>query len=801
MKLLASLFFFINGAHAVTIPSGDYAGADITVANGDELNGTYTNVGHFAIPTNATATVKNGVQLAIYASTVSINGVLNGAGRGEPGGDGGVPASAGINGQGTGGGGGGTYNVTFSSGQGGGGGGHASAGGTGSGPTGGAGGGSYGAAAAATAPISADDALMGSGGGGGGANLAKPGGNGGAGGAAVYIEASSMTVRGMITVNGSTASATTDGAGGDHPAAGGGGAGGTIVLRIKGGLELVAARFTASGGAGGDVALAVGGTIQPGGGGSAGRVKIYSQFQSATYAATISTAPGNAGGNGATSGAPEAPVPTAGGAGTVSFGTVASPPSALTPFDVGQTSITWSWTATPSFGDGAGTGYRLYPATVTAPFPGAEQTAAGGATQLIVTGLQPNTTYNRMLTARTDWGDSLPSMAVSTWTHAAAPAANGFSATAENSVTFAWTAPTNPAYTSYTVERALDGAFTTPATGSVVTLSSAPAGLLPNTTYFFRARAVNLSGIPTAFTAAASTSTLAAVPASAVTGGVVITSASFNWAANVNPAGTLYQAQISTNGFQTINASSFTVMTTSTFTALAPGVEYFFRVRALNNNSVPSNFTAAISTRPGNLGVTPPPSAPGTPVADRQFSYDGAVVFNWDLASSALGILDYDFFLGSTPGGSDILAVSTTSTSYPVTGLATGRTYYAFVRATSNGGVDGPFSPISAGLPVFISNQSPSIPKPINWPNPFDPAQGPTQIGFFMTGPGSVTLTIYTLTGSKVYSETRQFAAGNQIFPWNGNSSSGGRVAPGGYVCLIETSNGQRQKFKIAVVY
>lgn len=789
---------------AADLTGTDYGGANLTLAHGDTVTGAFTNVGLFTVPAGATVFVGQGQPLAIYASTVAIHGTLDGSARGALGGGGGNAPGAGFNGFGPSPGGGGSYNATFSSGTGGGGGGHAGAGGAGSGATAGAGGTTYGAAAAATAPLSADDASMGSGGGGGGSNASLNGGGGAAGGAAIYIEASSMTVTGSITVSGSTAAQTTSGAAGPKPAAGGGGAGGTVLLRVTGQLELAASNLSASGGKGGNVGTGFGGgVIQPGGGGSGGRVKVfYNAPSAAAFNAVISTAAGAAGGNdGVSGGVAENPPPAAGALGTVAFGTVASPPSALTPFDVGQTSITWQWTATPSFGDGANTGYRLYPASVTAPFPGAEQTAGGGATQLIVTGLAPNTTYNRMLTARTDWGDSLPSMAVSTFTHAAAPAANGFTATSENSLTFAWTAPTNPSYTSYTVERALDAGFAAPATGSVVALSSAPAGLLPNTTYFFRARALNLAGIPTAFTAAASTSTLAAVPAAPVTGGVGITTASFNWASGGNPAGTLYQAQISTNGFQTINVISTTTLTSSTFTALAPGVEYFFRVRAINNNSLPSAFTTAISTRPGNLGPAAPPSAPGTPVADRQFSYDGSAVFSWEAATSGVGILDYDFFVGSTPGGSDILAVSTTSTSYPVTGLATGRTYYAMVRATSNGGADGPFSSISAGLPVFISNQSPSIPKPINWPNPFNPAHGPTQIGFFMTGPGSVTLSIYTLTGSKVYSETRQFAAGNQIFPWNGNSSNGGRVAPGGYVCLIETSTGQRQKFKIAVIY
>lgn len=798
MRALLLAVLLSSPASAATISGADYAGADLLPANGDTLSGTFTNVRLFSLPAGTTVFVAPGASLAVYASTVALHGMIDGAGRGEQGGAGGAAGGAGLGGFGAGPGGGGA------AGKGGGGGSSGGAGGAGSGPGAGTGAAAYGAAAAETSPLSADDARAGSGGGGGGGSLAKPGGAGAAGGAAVYLEASSMTVTGTIAVSGSTAAAVTNNTLAPHPAAGGGGGGGTVALRVTGALDLAGARLYAAGGDGGNVATSFGGVIQPGGGGGGGRVKVFYAAAGNAFAAVVSTAPGAAGTHGGVGGGtPEAPANTAGAAGSAAFGRVAQPPSALAAQQVWSTSITWSWTAAPSFGDGTGAQtYRLYPSTVTAPFPGAEAQAASPATTLTVQSLTPNTTYSRFLTAFTDWGDSAPSAAVSTFTRAAAPAlaAVPFTAAAEASVTFAYTAPTNPSYTLYEVQRATDSAFSSPAVSLSVGASSAPASLSSNTTYWFRARAVNLAGTRTEFTAAAATSTLAAAPAAAAAGPIHVTSGVFTWSGSGNPQGTEFVAQISTDNFFTLADSSRTLSASATFFSLSPGQQYFFRAYALNRQGLSSAYSAVISTTPGLLGTSAAPAAPGKPAADRRFSYDGAALFSWPAASSPVGILDYHLLVGSTPGGSDFFNGSTTTLAYQAAGLQTGRTYYARVRARSNAGVYSEFSDVSAGLPVFITTEVPTIPKPFNWPNPFDPADGPTQIGFYLETPADVTLKIYTLQGALIYQETRPFQGGNQVFPWAGRASSGLTAAPGGYVAMLEAGS-KRQKLKIAVLY
>lgn len=796
-----------TGARATTIPGGDYGNTPLHPANGDVLSGTFTNVSLFQIDAGATVFVAPATHLAVYASTISISGVLDGNGRGESGGGGGgTPSGAGQNGfdadaAGTGGGG-------AAAGKGGGGGAAAAAGGVGSGAGAGAGGSpGYGSTGTVTIPLSADDAYSGSGGGGGGATASFTGGSGGAGGAAVYLECSSMTLYGSIQVNGSTAATTTSTVGTAPPGAGGGGGGGTILLRVTGHFESVAgSSLTATGGTGGSVASTFGGTFQPGGGGAGGRVKVFTRVPS--YAVFIATAAGNAGSK-PLGGGTDASPPVAGALGAASFGTIASSPTAFAAQSVYVSSINWTWKAAPSFGDGPTVNeYRIFYGTSTAPLGGPETTSSVvGAT---VTALSPNTTYYRFITAYTDWGDSFPSNATTAYTLADSPAlsAQPFPAASAGGLTLSWTSGVdgNPSYTQYEVNASSVAGFgVSVSTSFVVGLSSAASNLLPNTTYYFRARAVNVAGIKTDFTATATTATWAATPASPAFNYVFVTSASVNWSKGGNPSDTQYLVEVSSDNFFSVTFTSRTLMTSATFTALSPAQQTFFRVSAYNRHNVQSSFSTILSTVPGVSSDLSAPASPGTPVTDRQFSYDGTVLFAWSPATSGLGILDYHLIVGTLPGLNDILNdMNVTVTSRALAGLASGRSYYAQVRARANNGVYSSFSGISAGLPVFNTAATARIEKPFTWPSPFDPTRGPAQIGFTMPEAGHVTIRIFTLQGKLVREQSADFGAGNQVASWNGQNGSGSTVAPGGYVVLIEKRMGGRtetQKLKIAVLY
>jgi len=803
-RLLVVLLALAAPARAAVIVGGNYAGANLAPSNGDELSGTFVNVGLFSLPAGATVFVAAGTTLVVYASTISISGTLNASGFGQPGGSGGQ--SNGVGGTGFGGGpsaiGGGAAGAAQ---KGGGGGAYGGAGGGGGG--GASGGTLYDSTGVFTSPISADDVFQGSGGGGGGGNASSSGGSGAPGGGAVYLEASSMTVTGALLAAGTTASAVANNSGAANPGGGGGGSGGGLLLRVTGPLRVSGAFLNAGGGSGGNVADSFSGSIAPGGGGAGGRIKIFSQ--SATFAGVaFSTSGGSAGGGGGFGGIPVAPAPASGSAGTVSFGTIAAPASSFAAQTVSITSIAWSWGATPSFGDApaASQAYRLFPATAAAPLTSPQATVAAPATTIAETSLTPNTTYARYVTAFTDWGDSAQSNSVSTHTLASAPTAASLAPASSTSLLASWTAgsPANPSYTLYELQAALDSGFSTGLMdGFTTALSSSPAGLTPNTTYFLRARAVNIDGVATAFDASAATATLAVAPAAPAIAATSVSSTVFSWTSGGNPSGTQYVAEISTDNFFTLVAASATLSTSATFFSLTAGTQYFLRAKAVNWGGVASAYSTAVSTRAGILSDTSPPSAPGTPAPDRPFSYDGNLNLAWSPALSNVGILDYELLVGTFPGGNDVFNGVVFAASAALSGLATGKTYYAEARARSNAGVVGPFSGVSVGVPVFLTAGTPAIQKPYAWPNPFDPAKGAVQIGFYLNAPADVTFRVYTLNGRKLREFTQSFGSpGNQIGSWDGADGSGRKAAPGGYVVVVDRhGGGDSQRVKVAVLY
>jgi hypothetical protein len=89
------------------------------------------------------------------------------------------------------------------------------------------------------------------------------------------------------------------------------------------------------------------------------------------------------------------------------------------------------------------------------------------------------------------------------------------------------------------------------------------------------------------------------------------------------------------------------------------------------------------------------------------------------------------------------------------------------------------------------------------YPNPFNPQMGPARLRFKLGTTGSVTITIYDVSNTKV----RSIPAGGimgagveQTVIWNGRNDNGGIVANGVYFYVIESSAGERAVGKIAVL-
>ena len=635
------------------------------------------------------------------------------------------------------------------------------------------------------------------------------------GGGLIYLEANYITVTGTITANGIEGGTGMDTNTSSAGGGGGGGSGGSIILRTPGTLSLSNSNITAEGGRGGS-SIDTSGAGNPGGGGAGGRVILVYRALAAS-GVNISTAAGRGGQQDFAD-----VYAQNGSSGTVSYGVLASSPANFALVQVFITSAAYSWNSKAGAAEwGQALSYlpavtankfKLYASTTVLPFAGSYRTVDGTLTTLTETGLRPDTTVQRFLTAYTDFGDSLPSAAITTVTFAASPAGAEFPSAAADSLAFAWSSGTaaegfNPAYTVYEISRSTSSDFSAASAGFVTGLSSAPAGLQPNTTYYFRTRA---RGLNNAYTGGiqSSTATHALSPSGAAFSGVHIDSLSFTWSAGANPAGTLFEAQISENNFLTIGSAALTPETTAHFTGLNPGTTYYARVRAVNHGNIRTSFTAVEAAAPGNFANTADPAKPEPPRPTAQFSYDGSATFTWYPPSGSVPLFSYFLEIGSTPGGNDFLfgyELPSAVLSYSTNTLVSGRTYFARVKAKSSAGKLGDWSDPGPGVAVWISAAQTPVAKPYNWPNPFDPAQGATNIGFNLSAPAEVSLKIFTLQGISVYAASRREpSAGNAVWQWNGRNGDGRMVEPGGYMCLLTKKypgKTEVQRFKLAVLY
>lgn len=215
-------------------------------------------------------------------------------------------------------------------------------------------------------------------------------------------------------------------------------------------------------------------------------------------------------------------------------------------------------------------------------------TAAPLASNLVITGLNPNTQYyyraGALFNGATVYMYTIPerqSTLATPLTLSDPPFAGVFF----SSVSLTWGAlPANSA-ASYRIEAAATAAFS-----PVLFSSSSPnmslstltlTGLTPNTSYYFRAGTVNLDNTPNYYFTPA-TATLAAMPTEQPYTGLRPTSITLNWLANLNPADTLYIAELDTDPGFGSPASSATVLSSATFTGLIPATVYHARVTAYN---------------------------------------------------------------------------------------------------------------------------------------------------------------------------------------------------------------------------
>jgi len=320
------------------------------------------------------------------------------------------------------------------------------------------------------------------------------------------------------------------------------------------------------------------------------------------------------------------------------------------------------------------------------------------ATQLSLTGLDPNTTYYlRAGTLNWDGAANYVNIAAtSTLADAPTPAAPPFSFTTD-AITVNWLTHSNPADTVYVVDLSSHSDFSNPVststTGSSATFLTAD-GLLPNTTYYPRVTAMNRFNRATPGGIFPTAATSAFDPAFDNYSDIGVSSITINWLQGLNGSGTKYRAQISSEAaFSGTVLSSVTTALAASFTGLVSNASYYLRVSALNMVDEPKVPPLPLGTAL-TLPATPYVPAPAQTFPAPDFLIDGFSV-NWGDNGNSSSTL-YRVQVSTAPDFSVINAsVSVNAETAVFSNLFINTTYWVQIQAVGQSGLVSDF--VSAG--------------------------------------------------------------------------------------------------------
>jgi hypothetical protein len=164
--------------------------------------------------------------------------------------------------------------------------------------------------------------------------------------------------------------------------------------------------------------------------------------------------------------------------------------------------------------------------------------------------------------------------------------------------------------------------------------------------------------------------------------------------------------------------------TSATVTGLTNGTLYYFTVKALS---------AVGTSAASNEASATPATSPGAPTGLTPTPGNTSIALSWTAPGSdgGSGILGYNVYEGTSPGGESAAPVNgtvpVTTTSYIVTGLTTGTVYYFTVKA------------VNAYGPSAASNEASATPVATapDPPRDLTATPGNTSVALTWTAPGS----------------------------------------------------------------
>ena len=355
----------------------------------------------------------------------------------------------------------------------------------------------------------------------------------------------------------------------------------------------------------------------------------------------------------------------------------AAPTVTMTYSDSGKPKLTWNAVSGATSyrvfrSESRGTGYSLLGTTT--------------ATSYTNTGAAVGKTYYYRVKAVNSVGTSGYSNIVSGKAKTAAPAAPsvtiGNSSTGKPQLT--WKAVSGAV--KYEVYRSTRQNSGYSLLGTTTSTSYVNTGASTGTTYYYRVKAVNRNGMASGYSNIVSGKAKAAAPAApSVTAGNSSTGKPrLTWKAVSGAVSyRIYRSESRGTGYSLLGTTSSTSYVN---TGAAAGKTYYYRVKAVNRDSMASGYSNIVS---GKATLPAPVLNIGLSVSS------GKPMLAWDAVP---GATSYRIYRSTSRDSGYSLLATTTSTSYVNTSAAKGTTYYYRVKACNAAGLS-PYSNIVSARP------------------------------------------------------------------------------------------------------
>ncbi|HOI29973.1 MAG TPA: fibronectin type III domain-containing protein [Melioribacteraceae bacterium] len=255
--------------------------------------------------------------------------------------------------------------------------------------------------------------------------------------------------------------------------------------------------------------------------------------------------------------------------------------------------------------------------------------------------------------------------------------------------------------------------------------------------------------------------------------------------------GMLNHVTATETGWIGVTSSAFNSLTFTPSITLYAGATYYWQVQsrlaAAPNTEASWSYVASFQTAAGAMAIVPFAVSPiqGQPINST------TALLSWALPSQPSTHLKYDVEYSKNADFSGAIRISSVDEKFAkVDGLDPNTKYYWRVYSKNNTGSQSVYSAVGSFNTGGLTSVEPEhqvIPANFileqNYPNPFNPS---TRINYAIPNDNFVTVKVYDMLGREVNTLVNEYRnAGSYSAVWNGEDSSGQKVASGTYVYRI----------------